>query len=396
MDNNFIVQDWINYIINQGILLNASDIHIEEFENYVQVRYRIDGILSKKMIFNLNKNEIASIIVKIKILGDMDISEKRKPQDGRINNYNFKNENYDLRLSSICTIYGEKIVMRIIPKNLKISSFKDLGFNDNNDENIRKMLKNKSGIIYLSGATGSGKTTTLYSMIDYINDDSLNIYTIENPVEKTIKNINQIQINSLAGIDYSSTLKALLRQDPDVIVVGEIRDSETAKLSIRAALTGHLVITTIHSNNAIDSIGRLIDMNIESYLLSATSIGFISQKLVRTLCPYCKRKISKLKPYESLWLQKIIKENNIDIQQTITLYEPVGCEKCFNGYKGRIAISEILECNENLQKIICNTNDLNSIKQIALQNNFKSLEIDAINKIFKGITSIEEVIKQLN
>lgn len=386
MDN--FAEDWINNIIKQGITYNASDIHFEKFENIYQIRFRIDGILTNKMIFNFNENQIDSIIIKIKILSNMDISEKRKPQDGRIKDFKYNDFFYDIRISTIFTLYGEKIVMRLICKKMEIETFQELGFNNFNDVQLKLMLKKTSGIIYLGGTTGSGKTTTLYSILNYINDDNLNIYTIENPIEKNIKNINQIEINDLAGITYNSTLKALLRQDPDIIIIGEIREPETAQLAIQAALTGHLVIATIHSNFSLDCINRLIDMNVESYLIKASSIGFLSQKLVRKLCPYCKRKINQLSSSQIKWLKNINKNNIFDFNN-IDFFEPVGCKHCINGFIGRIALTEVLPFKN------INNNDYKNLS-INDITDFKNINYDIYEKLKKQITSINELMRIIN
>jgi len=396
VDENFDVPTWTNNIINEGIRLGASDVHIEKSELYLQVRYRIDGLLTNKKIFNFDEGTISSICVRIKIISTMDMSEKRKPQDGRIDNHKYNNELYDIRVSSVCTIFGEKFVMRLIPKSSGIKTFEELGFDELNKAKIVKMLNNQNGIIYLAGATGSGKTTTLYTMIEQINSDDINIYTIENPVEKTVENVNQIQINPLAGIDYSVILTSLLRQDPDVIVVGEIRDKETASLSVRASLTGHLVLTTIHANNALDSVGRLIDMEIEPYLLSASTIGFLSQRLARKLCPHCNQKVEKLQPYERVWLDKMCKEYELPDYSDDKFHKAGNCEYCSSGYKGRVALVEVIEVSDKLKTLLSTEVDLGKVRLQALEEGFKPLVVDGIEKALAGTTTIDELIRQLN
>ena len=394
---DFNAQDWVDELLDEGIRIGASDIHIERLESSFQTRYRVDGLLTNKKTFYYSEAILSSIYVRLKIISGMDISEKRKPQDGRIDNYIYNDKKYDMRVSSVNTIYGEKIVIRIFEKTSNIQSFAELGFDEKNEKKVKRMLKNKNGIIYLGGATGSGKTTSLYSMIDELNHDDVNIYTIENPVEKTIENVNQIQINQLAGIDYVSTLKALLRQDPDIIVVGEIRDSETANLSNRASLTGHLVLSTIHANNALDSISRLMDMEIEPYILSAGTIGFISQRLVRVLCPYCKEKTDKLLPHERAWVDKTTKEYRLKEHKDDEFYKAVGCPHCSNGYKGRVAVIEILEVNETIRGLLSQEVDLSIIREAALKNNeFSPLAIDGLKKALKGVTTVDELVRQLN
>lgn len=391
---------FIERIIGEGIKLKASDIHIEAKGNEIQVRYRIDGILEEKKIYKLNDSDISAIMVRTKIISGMDISEKRKPQDGRIIDFKVNNQLYDLRVSSVNTIGGEKIVFRIFEKNSKPLTFEDLGFNNNVIEKIKTILENKNGIIYLAGATGSGKTTTLYAMIDHINSEKINIYSIEDPVEKTIPSINQIQIDPLSGIDYHNTLKALLRQDPDVIVVGEIRDEETANLSIRSSLTGHLVISTIHANNAIDSISRLIDMEIEPYLISASSLAFMSQRLVRRLCPHCKVKKDKFTTKEKMWMNGLLEKYNaknedIDYSNIYTVDETKTCPHCRNGYSGRTAIIEVLEVTDEIKNEIKQKSNTSKILEVAIKNGFEPLELVAIKEVLKGTTSIEEAMREL-
>lgn len=388
------VIEWVNRVIEKGISLDASDIHFEPRENYFQVRYRVDGILSVKDEFNLDENFVSGIITRIKIVSGMDIAEKRKPQDGRIDNFEFNNKKYDIRVSSAATVYGEKLVMRIFNKSDRIMSFSELGISPEGEKKIRDMIFSRQGIVYLAGATGSGKTTTLYTMIETINDDKLNIYTIEDPIERTLKNVNQIQIDSQAGITYASTLRALLRQDPDVIVVGEIRDVETAELAIRASLTGHLVLTTIHANNAIETISRLYNMGIEPYLISTSALGFISQKLVRKLCPHCKEKAEPTTA-EKIWLEAI--REKYGLKDTAgEFYRAKGCPYCNNiGYKGRTALIEIVTMSDDLRNLIAKKDYISNIYKKALEEGFVPIEVNGYQKALEGITSIEEIMRIL-
>lgn len=392
----FDAQDWVEKVIIQGIEKKASDIHIESLEYGVQVRFRVDGLLVDKKFYNYDKAVSSTIMVRIKIISGMDISDKRRPQDGRLDNFKIGNHLYDLRVSSVNTIFGEKIVMRIFDKSSKTLTFEQLGFSKEDTSKIKSMLQSKNGIIYMAGATGSGKTTSLYTMIDFVNRDDINIYTIEDPVEKSIENVNQIQIDALAGIEYASTLRALLRQDPDVIVVGEIRDVETADLSVRASLTGHLVLSTLHANSAIDSINRLMDMGIEPYLLGASSLGFISQRLVRTLCPHCKRRVTNLTQIENDWLRLQNKENQMDANLDLSnAYEAVGCNLCSNGYKGRIAIVEIVEVTDIIREMIKSGVSGIEIKKQAEKEGYKPLALNAIKVVEQGLTSVSEIMKQI-
>jgi type IV pilus assembly protein PilB len=392
--DDFNPRKWVDDIINKGISLKASDIHIEQFENIMKVRYRVDGDLRTFKESSFTDAQISSINVRTKMISDLDISEKRKPQDGRIDDYEYKGVKYDIRVSSVSTINGEKFTLRIFEKSSETLDFEALGFSKENEKIAKRILSNKNGIVYLGGATGSGKTTTLYTMVDHKNTDKVNIYTIENPVEKTIEEINQIQINELAGITYPSILRALLRQDPDIIVVGETRDVETMELAVRASLTGHLVLTTIHANNAIDSISRVMDMGIEPYLISASSIGFISQRLVKKLCPYCKRKIEKLQPFQEKWLEENEEKYNVKIDRN-NIFEAKGCSKCNEGYSGRVAMSEILEIDEKRRSLISSGMSITDFRKEVLKDGFKPFVIDGINKISQGTTTIEEVMKEI-
>lgn len=385
-------REWVDRILKRGIQLKASDIHIEPCEKGLQVRYRIDGILSLKEHHDFSENFIQSITARIKIISNMNIAEKRRPQDGRLDNFEYENNKYDLRVSTVSTIYGEKIVMRVFNKNSRILSFKELGFFEEDENKIKSMLNMPFGIIYLAGATGSGKTTTLYTMIDHINSEEINIYTIEDPVEKTLKNINQIQINPQSGITYASTLKALLRQDPDVIVVGEIRDQETADLSVRSSLTGHLVLSTIHANNALETISRLYNMGIEPYLIGASTLGFISQRLVRVLCSYCKKE-KEPDTIEKEWLNRIERTYNLP-SSNYSIYKPCGCPKCNNlGYKGRTAVAEVLTILDSKRKELITNRDTETLYKTALKKDFSPMELNAYRKVIKGITSVQEAMR---
>ena len=401
IDEVFDTQSWVNDVLNKGIKLKASDIHIERIEDSIQVRYRVDGILVNRKKFKYSESNLSSIVVRLKIISDMDITEKRRPQDGRIDNYKYGTKTYDMRVSSVGTIYGEKIVIKIIEKDDAILGFRQLGYSKENEIKIRKMLKNKNGIVYIGGATGSGKTTSLYSMIDILNTEDKNIYTIEDPVEKTIQNINQIQINKLAGVDYANTLRSLLRQDPDVIVVGEVRDLETAELSSRASLTGHLVLCTVHANNAIDCISRLIDIGVAPYIMSAGTLGFLSQRLVRVLCDKCKQRVTKLEPHEKAWIDEVNKKYDKGVNGNRDyadgeFYRAVGCKECHGGYKGRVALVEILEATENIKHAISRSLGIDEIMKIALDEGFRTLELDGLDKASKGMTTIDELIIQVS
>lgn len=396
-DDNFNATDWVDDVLKKGIELGASDIHIERLRDEIQTRYRVDGLLTGKQKFALSDNAISSIYVRFKIISNMDIVENRRSQDGRIDNYTHNGDIYDMRVSTVNTIYGEKFVLRLLKKTAGIVPFSSLGFTTENEQKVVDMLKSKNGIVYLAGATGSGKTTTLYTMIDEIKDDSVNIYTIENPVEKTLDDINQIQIDEASGTDYPTILRTLLRQDPNVIVVGEIRDSETAELSIRASLTGHLVLSTIHSNSAVDSLSRLSDMGVEPYLVGASMVGVLSQRLLRKLCSECKVKRETLKEHEELWIKKEIPTFNYEEEKAKGnyIYKSSSCEECSSGYKGRVAAVEALSVDDNLRTMISKKEDTSNIEEYLISQGYRSLKYDGIQKVLNGITSMEEVMGQL-
>jgi type IV pilus assembly protein PilB len=384
----------VNKFITKGIKARASDIHIEPLETGLQARYRVDGMLSLKEVYDYNPEFIANIMARLKIISGMDIAERRRPQDGRIGDFVVDGEKYDLRASTVPTKFGEKAVLRIFSKDTGILGFEKLGLYPEEIKKVKNVLNNAYGIIYLAGATGSGKTTTLYTMIQEINKDTVNIYTIEDPIEKTIPNVNQIQLDLVAGVDYASTLRALLRQDPDVIVVGEIRDQETADLAVRSSLTGHLVLTTIHANTALETIPRLRHMGIEAYMISASTLAFMSQRLARVLCPHC-REQAPLKEYEKYWLDLIVKKFDIALPDDM-FYRAVGCEKCHNiGYKGRTALFEVIPATDDFRELVAKDADIPTLYKQARKDGFVSLEMNGINKALEGITSIEEVMRVL-
>lgn len=388
---------WVQMVINNGLKMGSSDIHIEREEEGLKVRYRVDGIMTNSHLFKLTSNEISNIYVRLKIIGNMNISEKRRSQDGRIDHYEYNSKMYSLRVSTVNTINGEKFVMRVFSEDENTLNFDDLGFTKKQKDTVVKMINHSNGIIYLAGATGSGKTTTLYAMIDNLDVESLNVYTIENPVEKSIDSVNQIQIDEASGNDYPSVLKTLLRQDPDVMAVGEIRERETAEIAVQASLTGHLVLTTIHANSALDSISRLAEIGIENYLIGASSVGFISQRLARRLCPHCKKKVDTLHEYESKWIEGEIADFDYEVykENGHCFYEPVGCDHCVNGYKGRIAIIEIIEVDEEIKSLIAKNVESKEIKEYLETTEYKTMKFDAISKALDGVTSIQEVMAKL-
>lgn len=364
----------VEYIINEAIGKNASDIHIEPHENNVKVRYRIDGQLSN--VLTLPNEIYNNVVVRIKILCNMDISEKRIPQDGGCQ-YKFNNADYDLRISSIPVVFGEKLVIRVLTCKDAFSTIESLYLNEEDSALIKKLLLKTHGIILVTGPTGSGKTTTLYSMLNELAKRNINITTIEDPVEYTLQDINQISVNMKAGITFARGLRSILRQDPDVIMIGEIRDEETAAIAIRAAITGHLVLSTIHTNGTYATIDRLLEMGIERYLLADALIAVISQRLVRKICNNCK-KVYKPKEEDKVLFNKFF------LART---YIGEGCHKCNNtGYAGRVAVNEILVVDEETRKFIMKKNT------VYIDPQERSMIKKAGKLVLEGITSAEELI----
>lgn len=372
----------LNSIIEQAIKDNASDIHIEPFLDYIRVRVRIDGDLIE--IMTLSKNNFSPIITRIKIMGKMNIAENRIPQDGRID-INMLGRQIDMRISMIPTVYGEKTVIRLLDKSRFKYSKENLGLNDKNLKKFNTIISKPYGIILVTGPTGSGKTTTLYSILKELNKTEKNIITIEDPVEYKIEGINQIQVNAKTGMNFSSSLRSILRQDPDIIMIGEIRDIETAEIAVRASITGHLVISTLHTNDSTSTIARLIDMGIEHYLVSSSAIGIISQRLLKVLCNDCK--IS----YRANDDEKQILQ--ISSHEDVMLYKANGCNYCNAGYKGRKAIHEIMIMNDNIRSAISQSINIDNIRDEALKNDMTTLFEGAKNLVLNGETSMSEALK---
>lgn len=380
--NSAPVVKLVNSIIEQAIKTNASDIHIEPFENFIRVRYRIDGDLQE--IMTLSKNSLSAIVTRIKIMGAMDIAEKRIPQDGRVE-IQVEENNVDIRISTLPTVYGEKVVLRLLNRSGFIFTKSDLGLTDSNKQRFDKILKQPYGIILLTGPTGSGKTTTLYAILRELNKKEKNIITIEDPVEYKIDGINQVQVNNKAGLNFANGLRSILRQDPDIIMVGEIRDSETAEIAVRAAITGHLVLSTLHTNNTAATIARLVDMGIEPYLVSSSVVGIISQRLVKKLCDKCKIQ------YEASNLEKRIL--GINENEKVFLYKSDNCNNCINGYKGRVAVHEIMPINEEIRELIDRRASSDEIRNFSISQGMTTLYDDAVSLVLKGVTTIDEVLK---
>lgn len=371
----------VRTIIEQGVRQRASDIHIEALENNMRVRYRVDGVLDAGNSYNLNL--LPAITARIKILGGMDISEKRKPQDGRITMTVDRRE-YDIRASILPTVYGEKTVMRLALKQGFKKDKRELGFTEYDMQSFNKMLSNPHGIILVTGPTGSGKSTTLYTAMNELNKVGVNIITVEDPVEANIDGINQVQVNVKAEMTFANALRSILRQDPDIIMIGEIRDGETANIAVKASITGHLVCSTLHTNSAASTIMRLIDMGIESYLVADSLTGVIAQRLVRVLCPHCK------KPHIATAAEKA--ELGYEGEDELTIYEPGGCIKCGNlGYKGRVGIYEMMIISSRMRVAISRKAMSEELNHIAQEEGMKTLHQRAIETVLAGTTSLEEI-----
>ena len=373
----------VKEMIDLAVRQRASDIHIEPMEEYIRVRYRIDGVLQKKATYNVSV--LPAIIARIKIIGGMDISEKRKPQDGRITQV-VDHVEYDIRVSILPTVFGEKVVMRLTAKTALTREKSQLGLKPYELEQFNYIIQNPHGILLVTGPTGSGKSTTLYTALSELNTNEVNIITVEDPVEANIDGINQVQVNTKADLTFASALRSILRQDPDIIMIGEIRDKETASIAVQASITGHLVVSTLHTNSAASSITRLEDMGIESYLIADSVIGVIAQRLVRRLCPVCK------KPKQATEEEKEFM--GVDLDQDVTIYEPCGCAKCENtGFKGRIGVYEIMRMTPTLKKIISRREGADVLKDKAIEEGMRTLRMSGSQYVLDGTTSFAEVVR---
>ncbi len=381
--SNSPVVTLVRSMIEQAVRQRASDIHIEPLVDKLRIRYRIDGALFERMTYSLTL--LPAIVARIKVIGGMDISEKRKPQDGRMSQVVGRQE-FDIRISVLPTVYGEKVVMRLNSKNALTREKGQLGLNEEETKTFDRILKNPHGIILVTGPTGSGKTTTLYTALSELNREEVNIITVEDPVEANIDGINQIQVNPRAELTFANALRSILRQDPDIIMIGEIRDSETAQIAVQASITGHLVVSTLHTNSTSSSVGRLVDMGCEPYLLADSMVGIIAQRLVRRLCPFCK-KPKNPDPDERELL-------GIPEGEEAVVYEPCGCPQCDNtGYRGRIGVYEIMQITPALKRAISHNRPAEDLKEIALSEGMKTLRMSATRYVFEGITSVSEMTK---
>lgn len=371
----------LNSLIMRAYNTNSSDIHIEPFENKTLVRMRLDGTIIKYV--TLQKNIHAPLIARIKILGDLDIAERRVPQDGHFR-IRLEQEYINLRVSVIPTVFGEKAVLRLLSNNTPIDYSGTFGMNLKNYKKFSQMLQSPNGVIYLTGPTGAGKTTTLYMILEELAKKSVNISTIEDPVEKNLSKINQVQVNNVAGMTFEVGLRALLRQDPDIIMVGETRDTETASISIRSAITGHLVLSTLHTNNAVSSIVRLIDMGMEPYMIANSLVGVVAQRLLRKVCTHCSEDVALTPPQQQLIGASIT-----------TVKKAKGCNRCnFTGYNGRIAIHEIISVDKNIREMIARGAIMEEITDYAIEHqNMALLKEEGLALLKEGITTMEEYLK---
>ena len=382
---NIPIVDLVNKIILVAVKARASDIHFDPLEDGLKIRMRVDGNLQDHTI--IPKDSERNVVTRVKLISGMNITENRLPQDGAIKG-RIDNIDLDMRVSVLPTNEGEKVVIRILDYSKSLEGLHSLDFSPVNFEKVLQMLAVPNGIILVTGATGSGKSTTTYSMLQSLNHEETNIITVEDPIEMNIEGINQVQVNSEIGMTFAAALRSILRQDPNVILIGEIRDSETAQIAVRASITGHLVLSTIHTNNSLATIERLLDMDVERYLLSTALEGIISQKLARRICPICKT-IRPTTPYE----RKVFKDAlGLNVNE---MWVPNKCEHCINGFLGRIAIQEVLLINEDIRDIISRDDtDKEVLREFVYgKNHTITLLQDGLDKVVKGYTTFEEIYK---
>ncbi len=377
------VVEIVNDILVDASKRGASDIHFDAHDEFMKIRIRIDGKLIDyaEVPNGIKKN----LITRIKIISGMNITESRLPQDGAIKK-NLQDMDLDLRVSCLPTNLGEKIVIRILDYSLSLNGIEHLGFSEKNYHKVLKMIGIPNGIILVTGATGSGKSTTVYSVLQRLNKEETNLVTVEDPIEMNIEGINQVQTNSEIGLTFATALRSIFRQDPDIIMIGEIRDTETAQIAVRASITGHLVLSTLHTNDSLTTIERLIDMGVERYLLSSSLSGIISQKLARKLCPNCRKKRATNEYEKKLFKTVLNKEVN-------EIYVADGCEECSNGYKGRIAIHEVLLINDEIKNAINTNMDREKLRTLVYNSDVITLLQDGLEKVESGLTTVEELLK---
>lgn len=378
----------VNQLLSSALRAGASDVHIEPQERSLRIRFRIDGVLYEMMTLSMKMHPALSS--RLKVMGNMDISEKRVPQDGRAT-IRTDDKTVDIRIASLPTSYGESITLRLLPRGNKLFTMQELGFPDSAQRNADELLHLPYGFILVTGPTGSGKSTTLYTMLSMLNTNEKNIITLEDPMERRLAGISQIQINDKAGLTFASGLRSILRNDPDIIMVGEIRDTETAKIAVESALTGHLVLSTIHTNDAAGTVVRLTEMQVESFLISSSLAGVVAQRLLRILCPRCKEEIKVSKAQ----LLRAVPDFPIqEDEEEVILQKAVGCIHCnHTGYKGRIGIYELLRVSEAIRQHILKNSNADEIKQTAIEEGMITMRQDGLLKARNGITSIEEVLR---
>ncbi len=382
VDKSPIVQ-LVRQMMQQAARQRASDVHIEPMEKEIRVRFRIDGVLHER--FHYEPETASAITARIKIVSGMDISEKRKPQDGRMSMV-VDHIEYDIRVSMLPTVYGEKCVMRLAQKKALNKDKKDLGLTPEDERKFNQLLKNPNGIFLVTGPTGSGKSTTLYTVLNELNSEDVNIVTVEDPVEANIAGINQVQVNNKAELTFANALRSILRQDPDIIMIGEIRDGETAEIAVQASITGHLVVSTLHTNSSAGAMSRLIDMGVDSYLLADSIFGVIAQRLVRRLCDNCKQETEASIEEKHLM--------GLDEQRPFKMYKPCGCEKCGQtGYAGRIGVYEILTVTPRIKGLIHSNATADEIRDAAVAEGMDTLRVNSLKLVARGITSFQEAMR---
>ena len=377
------VVEVVNEILVDASKRGASDIHFDPLTNHMKVRIRVDGALIDyaEIPNTIKKN----LITRIKIISGMNITESRLPQDGAIK-ATLQDVDLDLRVSALPTSDGEKIVIRILDYSMSLSGLEHLGFSESNYKKVLQMISVPNGIILVTGATGSGKSTTVYSILQKLNREDTNIITVEDPIEMDIEGVNQVQANSEIGLSFATALRSILRQDPNVIMIGEIRDTETAKIAVRASITGHIVLSTVHTNNSLNTIERLLDMEVERYLLASALTGIISQKLARRLCTKC-RVLRQTNQYEKDLFKRVLGK------QVNEIYTTEGCEQCGNGYHGRIAVHEVLLINQDIKDALSNNMPKEKLRELVYTSNVTTLLQDGLDKVVNGLTTVEEILK---
>ena len=376
----------VNDILFRALQLRASDIHVHPYETKIQIRYRIDGILYDTL--SLNRNVLSLIISRIKVMAGMDIAERRMPQDGRCS-VRIGQREVDLRVSTVPTSYGERGVLRLLDKSTGLLGLHELGLGREELERFDSLLNRTHGIIFVTGPTGSGKSTTLYACLNRINSAEKNIMTVEDPIEYQLEGISQMQVSAKKGVNFANSLRHVLRQDPDVIMVGEVRDVETARMAIQSSLTGHLVFSTLHTNDSAGAITRLLDLGVEPYLVSSSLIAVLAQRLVRKVCPDCKKPVQPTEPQlRELGL------GNLNPSEPHQFFIGSGCDRCFQtGYRGRTGVYELMLINEEIQDLIYKRETAGAIKKAALEAGLKTLRMDGARKVLEGITTIAEVLR---